>query len=58
MKFYKILSKDLFTSNQYQVITASHYDQPSYGDLDLHPTDNDPTTNIIKPGREFLNAEI
>lgn len=47
-EFSQIISKDLLTSNQYQVITASHYDQPSYGDLDLHPTDNDPTTYFTR----------
>jgi len=36
-------SKGLLTTNQYKVLTASHYDQPSYEILDpLHPKDDKP----------------
>lgn len=41
--FSQAQSKGLLITNQYKVLTASHYDQPSYEVLvPLHPKDNEP----------------
>jgi len=40
--FSQSQSKGLLTTNQYKVLTASHYDQSSYGDADPHPIDGYP----------------
>ena len=37
-------SKGLLTTNQFKILTSSHYDQPSYEDIDLHPIDNEACT--------------
>jgi hypothetical protein len=42
--FSQSQSKGLLTTNYYKVLASSHYDQPSYEDINLHPIDNEACT--------------